>query len=70
MLAAPDANYPAFGAILNGSEVLFLKLVREGSPQYATSNLFSMLNRGNDLYVVLSVLKKMREIVRDRKQQT
>ena len=64
MLAAPDAEKPTFGVILNGSEFLFLKLVRGEAPQYATSDLFSLLNRGNDLYHVLSVLKRLRDIAK------
>ncbi|MEL7051792.1 MAG: type I restriction endonuclease [Cyanobacteria bacterium J06588_5] len=62
MLAAPDLGKPAFGVVMNGSEFLFLKLVREEAPLYATSNLFSLLNRGNDLYQVLSVLKQFRKL--------
>ena len=64
MLAAPNADKPVFGAVLNGSEFLFLKLVRDGAPQYATSDLFSLLNRGNDLYSVLSILKRLKDLVR------
>ena len=64
MLAAPNAEKPVFGAVLNGSEFLFLKLVREEVPRYATSDLFSMLNRGNDLYSVVSILKQLRDLVR------
>lgn len=68
MLAEPtsasDKNKPAFGVVLNGSEFLFLKLMQQESPQYATSKLFSLLNRGNDLYVVFGVLKRLRDIAR------
>ncbi len=63
MLAAPDGPTPAFGVVMNGSEFLFLKLVQGDTPQYATSNLFSLLNRGNDLYSVLSVLNRFKELV-------
>lgn len=62
MLAAPNVEKPTFGAVLNGSEFLFLKLVRRGSFQYATSNMFSLFNRGNDLYTVLSILKHLQHI--------
>jgi hypothetical protein len=63
MLAAPYPNRPTFGFILNGSEFLFLKLVHSTSPQYATSNLFSMLNHGNDLYRVLQILKCLKQVI-------
>lgn len=46
MLAAPNSAKPAFGLVLNGSEFLFLKLVRGEVPQYAMSDLFSLFNRG------------------------
>ncbi len=62
-LAAPRTSKPAFGVVLNGSEFLFLKLVPGEAPQYATSDLFSLLNRGNDLYAVLHVLKQLRDLI-------
>lgn len=60
-LATPRPDKPAYGLILNGSEFLFLKLVRKEIPQYVTSNLFSLRNRGNDLYDVLRVLKSLQD---------
>lgn len=64
MLATPALEQPAFGLVLNGSEFLFLKLMQDSVPQYATSNLLSLLNRGNDLYTVLRVLKRFRNLIR------
>jgi hypothetical protein len=58
MLAAPQRNRPLFGAVLNGSEFLFIKLVFSDVPQYGLSNVFSLLNRGNDLYPVLQIFKR------------
>lgn len=63
MLAAPDSAKPAFGAVLNGSEFLFLKLVLGDAPRYAASDLFSLLNRGNNLYSVLRFLKRLRSLL-------
>jgi hypothetical protein len=63
MLAAPRSDGPTFGLVLNGSEFLFLKLARGESPQYATSDLFSLLNRGNDLYFVLRFLKQLMDAI-------
>lgn len=63
MLAAPDSARPAFGVVLNGSEFLFLKLVPGDAPRYATSDLFSLLNRGNNLYPVLRCLKRLRSLI-------
>ncbi|MCU0565533.1 MAG: restriction endonuclease subunit R [Oculatellaceae cyanobacterium Prado106] len=63
MLAEPNSGRSTFGLVLNGSEFLFLKLVQGDSPQYATSNLFSMLNRGNDLYPVLQILRSLKQTI-------
>ncbi len=63
MLAVPNLEKAAFGLVLNGSEFLFLKLVPGQCPQYAMSDLFSLLNRGNNLYHVLRVLKRLRDLM-------
>jgi hypothetical protein len=66
MLAHPHPDQPCFGLVINGSEFLFLKLMQGSPPIYATSNLFSMLNRGNDLYRVLQILRTLKTIIVDR----
>jgi hypothetical protein len=66
MLAHPHPDLPCFGMVVNGSEFLFLKLMQGSPPMYATSNLFSMLNRGNDLYRVLQILRTLKTIITDR----
>lgn len=58
MLANPHSDRSTFGLVINGSEFLFLTLVQGAMPVYATSDLFSMLNRGNDLYRVFQILKQ------------
>ncbi|MBD2111525.1 MULTISPECIES: type I restriction endonuclease [Cyanophyceae] len=63
MLAAPNSEKPAFGVVLNGSEFLFLKLVPGEAPRYAAFDLFSLLNRGNNLYSVLRCLKRFRSLL-------
>lgn len=59
MLAAPHPQKPVFGMICTGNSFIFIKLVLGETSQYATSNLFDMRNRGNDLYKVLRVFKKL-----------
>ncbi|MEL6351037.1 MAG: restriction endonuclease subunit R [Cyanobacteria bacterium J06627_28] len=66
MLAAPASEKPIFGTVMNGSEFLFLKLQQDDNPQYATSNLFSLFNRGNDLYIVFRILKQLKEFAKQR----
>lgn len=63
MLANPMKDRPGFGVVMNGSEFQFLKLVHQPSPQYALSDVFSLLNRGNNLYSVLSIFKKFGTLV-------
>jgi hypothetical protein len=58
MLAQPKTEQPTFGMVLNGSEFLFIKLAGN-APRYALSNTFSLLNRGNDLYSVLQILRRL-----------
>lgn len=63
MMANPVKEQPGFGVVMNGSEFQFLKLVHQPSPRYALSDVFSLLNRGNDLYSVLSIFKKFGSLV-------
>jgi hypothetical protein len=64
MLANPHPDRSTFGLVLNGSEFLFLKLVQGVVPVYATSDLFSMLNRGNDLHRVFQILKQFQAMIK------
>lgn len=59
MLANPHREHPNFGMITTGGSFIFLKLVPGESPHYGLSRLFSLLNPGNDLYTVLSILKQL-----------
>jgi hypothetical protein len=63
MLGNPDSEKPAFGFVTNGIDFIFLKLTKQGTPKYAESYSFS-LRRGDDLYTVLRVLKRLGQLVR------
>lgn len=65
MLANPNPEKPSFGMITTGGSFIFLKLVKGNSPQYGLSRLFSLLNPGNDLYTVLSILNRLAQVVTD-----
>lgn len=58
MLASSNRERPLFGMVLNGSEFLFIKLMASDGSKYGLSDVFSLLNRGNDLYPVLQILKR------------
>ncbi len=60
MLADPAPSKPCYGLVTNGGSFLFLKLVPGNPPGYGISRVFDLLNPGNDLYAVLSVLKTIR----------
>lgn len=62
MLATPHPQKPVFGMICTGSDFIFIKLVLGENPRYATSNLFNMRNRDNDLYKVLRIFKQLAQI--------
>ena len=63
MMASPNVDVPTFGLAINGSDCIFLKLTKQQTPQYALSRLFSILNPGNDLYNVLSILKQIGTLI-------
>lgn len=58
MMANPNPEKPVFGLVSNGSNFVFIKLTKQDIPQYALSDEFT-LRRGNDLYSVLSILKRL-----------
>ncbi|MGL5059963.1 MAG: restriction endonuclease subunit R [Microcoleus sp.] len=62
MLANPEPEKPCYGAIATGGSFIFVKLVNGESPRYATSDLFGIGNRTNNLYDVLRILKRLTQI--------
>ena len=57
-LATPIDQTTVFGLVTNGSEFIFIKFDRTTGMNYDLSNVFSLLNRGNDLYTVAQILKQ------------
>lgn len=55
--------YPIFGLLTNGNNFLFVKLQPQLIPQFAISELLTLLRRENDLYQVLMILKRLRDLV-------
>lgn len=62
MLADPNPETPTFGMITNGVNFRFVKLVREATPKYALSDEFVIDNRGNELYSVLKIIKRLSQL--------
>ncbi len=59
MLGSNSGQRPTYGMITNGNEFLFLKTVKNPTPEYGNSRLFSLVNPGNELHDVLQILKTM-----------
>ena len=58
MMANPNPEKPVFGLVTNGSNFIFIKLTKQDTPKYGLSDEFT-LRRGDDLYNVLRVLKRL-----------
>ena len=59
MLRNAGTDKPTFGLITNGGSFVFVKLVKQDTPLYTLSRMFSIINPGNELYSVLSILKRL-----------
>jgi len=66
MLAVPQSQHQVFGMITSGGSFMFVKLLKGNPPRYATSDIFDIRNRGNELYDVLRVLKYLSQMRWDR----
>lgn len=63
MLTNPHPDKPCFGLITNGGSFIFIKLVKEEIPRYATSNIFEIRNQGNQLYDVFKIFKRLSQLI-------
>ncbi|QSJ18693.1 type I restriction endonuclease subunit R [Nostoc sp. UHCC 0702] len=62
MLDHPNTAQPTFGLLINGREFVFVKLIQQEQPRYARSYALS-LERDSELHQVLSVLKRLQELI-------
>lgn len=63
MLGNLSTDKSNFGMIATGSEFIFVKLVKGNPSCYALSKGFLMRNPGNELYDVLTILKRLTQLV-------
>lgn len=61
MLASPQPI--TYGLVTNGGSFMFIKLVKNSHPQYATSKLFGIFNPG-DLLSVFSILRHLKDLIK------
>ncbi|MEM7536933.1 MAG: restriction endonuclease subunit R [Chloroflexota bacterium] len=59
MLANTEKDKPVYGMITTGGSFIFVKLLNN---KYSTSRVFELINPGNELYTVLSILKRLAQI--------
>jgi hypothetical protein len=64
MLSNPDLERPIFGLVTNGSNFIFLKLIKQDTPYYALSDEFTLLKRENELYRILKILKNIGQVLK------
>jgi hypothetical protein len=58
LMANPNPNLPVFGMVTNGDDILFIKVVHPGKPQYDLSRIFAPFTSARELYSVLQILKR------------
>ena len=63
MLNNPQPQRPIFGLLTNGDDFVFIKLTQANTPQYALSDKFTLWQQGNELYKVMSILKKLGQLI-------
>ncbi|MEG3835741.1 MULTISPECIES: type I restriction endonuclease [unclassified Microcoleus] len=63
MLNDPSPEQVTFGLLTNGSSFRFIKVTKQGTPQYAVSKLFDIGSPGNELYEVFRILKRLAGII-------
>lgn len=63
MMANPEPVNPVYGMVGNGGDFCFLKVDRQGTPQYDISDVFSYLPARNRFYDVLQILKRLSRLI-------
>ncbi|MBF2028901.1 MAG: restriction endonuclease subunit R [Oscillatoriales cyanobacterium C42_A2020_001] len=63
MMSSSAIDKPIFGLVTNGSHFIFIKLLKQSAPQYILSDEFSLYRQDNELYTVLSILRRLGELV-------
>lgn len=63
MLANPKPELPVYSLVINGEDFQFIKLIKKDTPFYALSDRFTLYRGDNELYKVLSILKKLGTIL-------
>ncbi|MGK7903913.1 MAG: restriction endonuclease subunit R [Hormoscilla sp.] len=62
MMKNPHPEKQTFGLMTNGSHFTFIKLTHQDTPKYGLSEELSLYRRENELYRVLSILRRLGEL--------
>lgn len=62
MMVDSRLERPGFGMIATGGSFIFVKLVKDAVPQYATSNQFAVLNQKNGIDDAFQVLRRIGQL--------
>jgi len=63
MLANPQPEHPVYSLVMNGEDFQFIKLLKKDKPIYALSDRFTLYRRGNELFKVVNILKKLGQVL-------
>lgn len=63
LMANPQPNRPSYGMVINGDDILFVKLVQSESRRYALSRVFAPFVSRQELYSALQVLQQMGQAI-------
>lgn len=62
-LANSNPDQSLFGMITNGDDVLFIKLLRQPTPQYGLSRAFSLYTLPSEAQSTLQILKRIGRLI-------
>jgi hypothetical protein len=63
LMANPHPERPSFGMVINGDDILFVKLVQSLDQQYALSRVFAPYTSNRELYSALQILKRLGQAI-------
>lgn len=64
LLSNPHPEQPPFALLVNGRELVFVKLLPHTPPRYVLSKAFSLTNPGDDAAQALAILKRISELLK------
>lgn len=63
LMANPQPDQPSFGMMINGDEILFMKLVQGSQRVYAVSRVFAPFTSSQELHSALQILKRIGQVI-------